>query len=132
MAANPVDIQNEGIPMLRTNRISATAFAIFLAAGAFAPSVANAWPLGHSLHLHPQTAKTTDTRVSLRVYNKAEIFQDVKIADKVYTVMPHQYLAIKAPAGTAVYAESTGFGHRKGELLFAVNQSLKGGTVQID
>jgi hypothetical protein len=96
------------------------------------PAVANAWPLGRLFHLHPGASQSADSRVSLRIYNKGESFQDVRIDGQVYTVMTHQSLEIKAPVGTTVYAASTGFGHRKGDLLLAVAPEMTGKAIFIN
>jgi len=113
--------------MVRILRIFGSSLAVVLLAGVVGPT-ASASPLGR----HPRAAQTRDTRISLQVYNKGFIFQDVKVAGKIYTVLPHQWLGIKAPAGTEVYTESTSFEHRKGDLLFAVTPEMKGATISIN
>jgi hypothetical protein len=117
--------------MLRIHRMFASSLAAFFLAGALAPSAANAWPLGRVFHLHPPSAQD-DSRVSLRLYNKGQLFQDVQIEGHVYTVLPNQYLAIKAPTGTEIYMASTGMGHHKGDFLLAVSPKLKGETISIN
>jgi len=117
--------------MLRMTRVFGSSLAVLILAGAIAPA-ASASPIGRLFHLHPRAAQTRDTRISLQVYNKGFIFQDVKVAGKIYTVLPHQWLGIKAPAGTEVYTESTSFEHRKGDLLFAVTPEMKGATISIN
>jgi hypothetical protein len=114
--------------MLRMTHMSSL-LAVLILAGALAPA-ANASPVGMLVHFHPQQAQ--DTRITIRVYNKGAIFQDVKVAGKIYTVLPHERLVIKAEPGTEVYSESTGFGHRKGELLFAVKPEMKDTTISIN
>ncbi len=117
--------------MLRIHRMFASSLAAFLLAGALAPSAANAWPLGRVFHLHPSSVQD-ESRISLRLYNKGQLFQDVQVEGHIYTVMPKQYLAIKAPAGTEIYMASTGMGHRKGDFLLAVSPELKGQTISIN
>ncbi|MDP9049571.1 MAG: hypothetical protein M3O31_02460 [Acidobacteriota bacterium] len=116
--------------MLRMTRNFAGSIVLIAGAALAAPS-ANAWPLGKVLHFHPSTA-TKDSRINFQLVNKGHLFQDVNVAGKVYTIMPQQTFTIKAPAGTDVYAASTGIGHRKGELLFEITPQMKGATVSID
>lgn len=118
--------------MLRVTRVFGSSVAVLVLAGALAPIAAQASPLGRLLHLHPGAAQSQDIRISVRLYNRGHLFQDVKVGDKVYTVMPHQSIRIKAPAGTAVYADSTGQGHRKGDLLFAVSAQVKDSTITLN
>ncbi len=130
MAGNPVDnFIYEGIPMLRITRTLASSLALFVVVAVAAPAPANAWPLGKVFHLHSRTAQTEDTRIDVQLYNKGQIEQDVKVDGHIYTVMPHERLAIKAPAGTSVYAASAGMGHRNGEMLLAVTPDMKGKTI---
>jgi hypothetical protein len=117
--------------MFHTSHVSRKALALLVFAAMIAPT-ANASPLDVMFHLHPRSTQAQDTRVDLEIYNKGYVFQDVKVAGKVYTVLPHSALKIKAPAGTEVYSESTGFGHHKGDLLFAVTPGMKGATISID
>jgi hypothetical protein len=117
--------------MLRMTRVSGSLLAVLIFAGAIAPA-ANAFPMGKLFHLHPHSAQTQDTRITVHVYNKGWIFQDLKVAGKTYTVLPHQGIEIQAPAGTEVYTESTSFAHRKGDLLFAVTPAMKDTTVSIN
>jgi hypothetical protein len=117
--------------MLRMTRVCGSLLAVLVLTGATA-SVANAFPMGKLVSLHPHSAQTQDARITVHVYNKGSIFQDLKVAGKTYTVLPHQGLEIKAAAGTEVYAESTSFAHRKGDLLFAVTPAMKDTTISIN
>ena len=117
--------------MLRMTRVSGSLLAVMVLAGAMAPA-ANAFPMGKLFHLHPHAARTPDARITVHVYNKGWIFQDLKVAGKTYTVLPHQGVEITAPAGTEVYTESTSFEHRKGDLLFAVTPAMKDTIVSIN
>lgn len=119
--------------MLRMNCVSSSSLAVLLVAGALAiVPAANASPIGKLMHLHPRASQTQDSRVSILMYNKGPLFQDVKVDGHVYTVGSHGWLAIKAPAGTLVYAASTGMGHHKGDLLFAVNPEMKNATISFN
>ena len=115
---------------MNRNRISAvTLFALVLAFGATASTSAFALPhIG--LHRHPSTEK--DGRVTVHVRNTAAMFRDVKIGDKVYTLLAYQALTVTAPAGTQVFAASPGATYRKGELLFAINPQMQNAIVSID
>jgi len=115
--------------MPRLNRIFASSLAMLVMAGASAPASAHAAQFGRFLHLHPGGSHAQDPRVSFIAYNKGPMFQDVKIDGHVYTVLSHHSLLIKAPAGTAIYAESTGLGHKRGDLLLAVAPGMKDKTV---
>jgi len=117
--------------MLRINRVFASSL-VFLVAGAMAPAGANASGISKLLHMHPKAAQTGEARIVVTVYNRGALFQDVKVDGKVYTVLPHQALEIKAPNGTPVYANSTGAGYNKGDLLFSINPSMKGATVSFN
>jgi hypothetical protein len=91
-----------------------------------APVPANAWPLGKPLHLHPE-----DSRIVLKLCNGGEILQDVKVDGRIYTVLPHEAIVVKAPEGTLIYADSRGFAHRKGDLLLTVSAEMRGAKISI-
>jgi hypothetical protein len=96
-------------------QIAKKLFALALAAAAVAvPSVASAAPLPGIFHLHP---RTTDTRIRYTVFNRADLFYEVRIAGKVYEILPHHVLTITAPAGTQVYAAMDMHTHKNGSLL---------------
>jgi hypothetical protein len=106
-----------------------TIFALVLALGATASTSAYALP--HiEVHRHPDIRK--DGRVMVHVRNRASLFRDVKIGDKVYTVLPYEGLTITAPVGTQVFAASRGANYRKGDLLFAISPQMENATVSID
>jgi murein DD-endopeptidase MepM/ murein hydrolase activator NlpD len=111
-------------------------FAIFLAAflllGATAPASAAVWPFGKLLHLHPSATQVQDARITVEIYNRSGLVQQIKVSGRVYTMLPHDGLAIKAPEGTEVFAASDGFKHRKGDLLFAITAKLNLDTVTLD
>jgi hypothetical protein len=110
--------------MNRTQSIATRIAVLVFAVGAAASSSAYALPhLG--LHRHPDPAKASDPRVTVQIRNDASIFKDIKINGHVYTVLSHQFLAIRAPKGTDVYADSTGLNYRRGDLLFQVNPEMK-------
>jgi hypothetical protein len=117
--------------MLRMTRNFAGSL-VLLAGAAVAVPNANAWPLGKIFHFHPNTAQTQDARISLQLIYKGNLFQDVKVDGKTYTILPKQTIRIKAPAGTPVYAASTGFGHKKGELLFEVTPQMKDAVISLN
>jgi hypothetical protein len=117
---------NEGIPMLRITRTFASSAAILAIAAAMTPVTANAWPLGKVFHLHPDQQKTEDARITVELINKGTFSQNVKVDGRIYSVLPHEGITIKAPSGTSVYAASAGLGHRSGDLLVAVAPETKG------
>jgi hypothetical protein len=113
--------------MIRTKLVALTL--ALAAAASTSTSVYAAWP-GLTVHQHPDT--TQDSRITIRLYNPGLTFRDVQVDGHTYTIQPHQTVTIKAPAGTAVYAGSTGAGHRKGDLLFAVTPALQDKTLTVN
>ena len=110
------------------NRLQSVTFAIALTL--FATS-AHAWPLGRLFHLHPAAAPAKDGRVSFALYNKSGVIQEFDIAGHKYTLMPNSGLTITAAEGTQVIAETVSPGHNKGDVLFAVQPTLRNDTVVI-
>jgi murein DD-endopeptidase MepM/ murein hydrolase activator NlpD len=117
--------------MLQRTRVFAISL-VFSLAGIAAPATAHAWPFGKLLHLHPREVQEQDGRITFQLYNKGGLVQEVKVAGRVYTLLPHDGLKITAPEGTQVYAASKGFGHRNGDVLFTVTPEMKYDTVSID
>ena len=110
--------------MIRTQFVAHKLAALALVVGAAISSASTAYALPHfGIHAHP--ADPTDTRVVLDLYNKGNMFRDVKVNGKVYTILPNQSVTIKAPQGTPVFINSTGALHHKGDLLFSVDPSMK-------
>ena len=110
--------------MNRAQNIATRILALVFAVGATASTSAYALPhLG--LHRHPDPAKASDPRVTVQIRNDASIFKDIKINGHVYTVLSHQFLAIRAPQGTDVYADSTGLNYHRGDLLFQMSPGMK-------
>jgi hypothetical protein len=118
--------------MLRINRVIGSSLALLLLAGAMAPVTANAWPLGKQVHLHPQADQAHAANIAVEFYNKGKVAQDVKVGETVYTVPPLKALTIKAPAGTAVIADTASEGHQKGDVLFTFASALKGARVSFE
>jgi ABC-type transporter Mla subunit MlaD len=81
-------------------------------------------PLSKLVHFHPHSAQP-DTRITLTLRNDAPVFQDVKIAGRSYTILAHQAINIKAPAGTVVYADSTTGTHRRGDVLVEISSQVQ-------
>jgi hypothetical protein len=74
----------------------------------------------------------TEAQITVEVFNSGARAQQVRVAGRVYTVMPYGHLTLKAPPGTQVYAVSRGAKHRKGDLLFAFAARLDRATVTLD
>ena len=89
------------------------------------------WPLGRLLHLHPAATSAKDSRISFAIYNKSGIVQNLDVGGHKYTLMPNSGLTISAAEGTQVIAETVGLGHGKGDVLFAVQPTLRNDTVII-
>ena len=118
--------------MQHTARSLASSFALFLFLGAAASAHAASWPLGHMLPLHPGANAQRDSRVTVQIYNKGGLVQQVRVAGHVYTLMPYNRLTLKAPEGTEAVALSKGFKHHKGDVLFAFSPIRNNGTVNLD
>ena len=114
------------------NGILANSLAVVLLAGSMAPATDNAWPLGRSLHVDSTAARSVDATITFRIVHKGSGVRQVKVAGRVYTLMPHGALSITAPAGTEVFAARKSLGHRAGDLLFTVTPSLKDNALSID
>jgi hypothetical protein len=97
-----------------------------------APARANAWPLGRLLHLHPHPAAAGPARITVHLVNKDGSVQQVKVDGHVYTMVANGALTFTAAQGTQVYAQSAGFGHQAGDLLFAVEPEMKDATISIN
>lgn len=118
--------------MSSLKRCIGRSLAVLVLVGVVAPVSGNAWMLhSRTLSNAAQVQKTSDTRISVSFHNVGPIFEDVSVAGRVYTVKANGWLQIKAPSGTAVVAESTGSGHRKGDLLFAVTPEVSNSTVTL-
>ena len=102
---------------------------IYSTLAVLALSASATMPFSNPIHLHP---KAPDTRVEVMLYNKADGFRDVKIEGHVYTVMPHQMLDIKAPAGTVVYADSRTLSLKRGDAILTVTDKLNHQRVDLD
>ena len=88
-------------------------------------------PFTNLVHLHPKPAQP-DTRISVTFYNNNSGFRDLKVEGHVYTVMPHEKLFVKAPAGTIVYADSRTLTHKRGDVLMEVTPKLDNQRVNLD
>jgi hypothetical protein len=75
---------------------------------------------------------TKDARVYVTLENKSSWFRDVTIDGHKYTVLPGELLAVKAPAGTVVYAASAFGKYRSGDAFLELNKSLDHLRVKID
>lgn len=113
---------------MQRNRLPSVTFAIALSL--FATS-AYAWPLGRLLHLHPDATSAKNDRVSFALYNKSGIIQELDVAGHKYTLLPNSSLTVTASEGTPVIADTVSRGHNKGDVLFAVQPTLRNDTVII-
>jgi hypothetical protein len=87
-------------------------------------------PLSKLVHFHPHSTQP-DTRISVTLHNNAPIFQDVKIDGRSYTILAHQGLTVKAPAGTMIYADSATTGHHRGDVLVEISSTVKDQTITL-
>ncbi len=81
-------------------------------------------PLPKLVHFHPHAIQP-DTRITVTFRNDAPIFQDVKVAGRSYTIMSHQRLVVKAPAGTVIYADSNTGNHHRGDVLVEISAQVR-------
>jgi len=84
------------------------------------------------LPLHPGANAQKDPRITVQIYNKGGLVQQVRVSGHVYTLLPYNRLTLKAPEGTQAVAISKGFKHRKGDVLFAFTNDRNNGTVNLD
>lgn len=117
--------------MIRMHSVAQKLTAFALVAGAALSTATSAYALPHP-GLHHRPADVNDNRVVLDIYNKGDMFRDVKVDGKIYTLLPHHSMTIKAPQGTPVFTNSTGSLHRKGDLLFYIDPSMKNKVLSID
>jgi hypothetical protein len=113
---------------MRHNRLPSVTFAI--AVSLFVAS-AHASPLGRLHHLHSAAASAKESRISFTLYNRSEMTQDFDIAGQKYTLKPNSELTITAPAGAQVIAETENASHKKGDVLFTVQTTLRNQTVTV-
>ena len=113
-------------------RSLASSLALLLLLAVATPAHAASWPLGHMLPLHPGASAQQDPRITVQIYNHGGLIQQVRVAGRLYTLMPHDRLTLKAPEGTEAYAASKGFKHRKGDLLFAFTPDRDNDIVRLD
>lgn len=118
--------------MQHNARSFASSLALFLLLGTAVSAHAASWPLGHMLPLHPGANTQADPRITVQIYNKGGLVQQVRVAGHVYTLMPYNRLTIKAPEGTQAVALSKGFKHRRGDVLFAFTSDRNNDTVTLD
>ncbi len=117
--------------MLQNTRSIVRSIAVLILAGAIAP-IANAGPVG-SLLIPTFAAKQTKIAiVPIKLFNKGDDPQTVKVDGTVYTVAPHASINFKAPTGTQVLADTPGKGYVKGDVLFAVSPEMKGETIMFN
>lgn len=105
---------------------------VLSASAALAPvASAMASPIGNLLHLRPHLAPM-DTRVYVSLYNQSLAFRDIKIDGHHYTVRAHEYINIKAPVGTTVYADSPTPMYRRGDVMLVVVPQLNNRHIKLD
>jgi hypothetical protein len=109
----------------------ATSLALLLLLAVAAPAPAYAWPFGKTVHLHPGTGEQA-AQVTIQLFNKGTVAQDVKVADQVYTVKPHASVTIKAAAGTEITAASSSEKLHEGDLLYTLTPKQNGNTVSFN
>ena len=118
--------------MSQNFRSLARSFAVLLLTGATASAPANAWPLGKLFHLHPGAAQPEDNRITFHLTNQDGFIQQVRVDGRVYTLVPHGSLAIKAVSGTEIHAVTAGIKHHAGDLLVAVTPKTQDQTISIE
>ena len=82
--------------------------------------------LGHSVPARP-----TDARVSFVIHNDSQLFHDVEIDGRNYTIHAHNGITVKAPTGTVVLAGSRFGKFRPGDVLLTVTPALSDSKVDL-
>jgi hypothetical protein len=116
--------------LIRFKRFIGRSLAVLLLVGVIAPVSGNAKML-HSQSSAAQTQTASDKSLFVQIHNKGLMFEDVNVGGQVYTVRSEGWLQIQAPAGTRVYTEKAFYGHRKGDVLFAVTPKVNNSTITI-
>lgn len=93
--------------------------------------LASAMPIGSPIHLHPRVHRTDD-RVYLSLHNQSLSFREVKIDGHTYVLRAHESINIKAPVGTAVFADSRMSAYRRGDLILVVAPDLNGKSIDLN
>ena len=101
-----------------------------LALSACTVASASAADINHDLQLQHKNKK--DARVFVTLVNKSVTFRDVKIDGHSYTLLPHELLTVKGPAGTVVYAASAFGKYHRGDALVALTPSMDHSRVAIN
>ena len=114
---------------MKTRNVLVSTAASFALLASTVVATGNAQPLSHLLHLHPGDLSQADNRVSLRLYNDGSLFKELSVDGKNYTLMTHQTLDIKAPAGTAVYAASNMALHHRGDIVLTVEPTMQNARI---
>jgi hypothetical protein len=99
-----------------------------LALSACTVASASAAGTNHDLRLKHKK----DTRIFVTLVNKSVTFRDLTIDGHSYTMLPHDLLTVKAPAGTVVYAGSAFGRYRRGDALVALTPSMDHSRVAIN
>jgi hypothetical protein len=88
-------------------------------------------PFSNLVHMHPH-AKPVDNRINVRLYNQSPSFCELTVAGKTYTVMSHEELFVKAPAGTIVYAASRMPFVKQGDVVLELSDKINNQKINID
>jgi hypothetical protein len=124
--------------MRSTRLLPAALLALTVSAAPVGAYGAGLW---HMFHTRAKTTELTntritsieskDTRITVQLSNKSGLVQQVKVADRRYTLMPNGALSITAPEGTEVFAVDNGFKHRAGDRLCSLTPKMNLETVVI-
>jgi hypothetical protein len=88
-------------------------------------------PFSNLVHMHPH-AKPVDTRINVTLYNQSPSFCELTVDGKTYTVMSHEELYVKAPAGTIVYAATRMPFTRQGDVVLELSGKVNNQKISID
>ena len=113
--------------MQHKNYLSISAFIAL----SLATPAAHGWPFSRLLHRHPNLAVSRDSGISFRILNRSDVTQEIEIDGRRYTLTPNSSVALRAASGTQVISQNAGIGHDNGEVLFAVQPSLRNDTVTL-
>lgn len=102
-----------------------------LLAGSLAPVAASAAPLGKMIHMHPRGSHSHDGRVTVFLVNKNDMFRDVQVGGKTYTVLAHESVSITAQSGTQIVAAGPA-SNARGNIVATIEPSLNSRLIYLN
>lgn len=85
----------------------------------------------HAFVGHSTPVSQTDARVSFVIHNDSQLFHDVEIDGRNYTIPAHDGITVKALTGTVVLAGSRFGKYHPGDVLLTVTPALSDSKVDL-